>query len=138
MILQTYILPRRKNTSTYLITTTSTYHNPLAPFIFSTCPYLHCPILDTNVITRFSSTDNNLEKERHNYTYIILKTSQMAQDHHHCCFSRVQKQKIKSHNPSTTLLSDNMKLSVCLEFQNFLTHGAKVIELKNLCFQKTN
>ncbi len=134
MILQTHILPRRKNTSTYLVTTTSTYHNPLTPFIFSTCPYLHCCILDTNVITRFSSTNNNLEKERHNYTYIILKTSQMAQDHHHCCSSRVQKQKIKSHHPSTALLSDNIKLSVCLEFQNFLTNGAKVIELKKLCF----
>ncbi len=75
MNLQTHILPRRKNTSTYLITTTSTHHNPLTPFTSSTCPYLHCHIFDTNIITKFSSTNNKHQKERHNYAYIIIKTS---------------------------------------------------------------
>lgn len=136
MNLQTHILPRRKNTSTYLIATSSTHHNPLAPFISPTCPYLHCRMLDTNIITKFSSTNNKLEKKDTTMPTSFLKTSPMAQDHHCCCSSRVQRQKVKSHHPSTALLSDNIELSICLEFHNFLTNGAKVIELKILCPKK--
>jgi hypothetical protein len=65
---ETHILPREKNTSTYIFTLTIPYlhHNPLPPFIGSICLYIHCHILNTNIINIFPATNNKLKKEKHN------------------------------------------------------------------------